>query len=99
MVFRMGRRTNATTMGDTITLARLVINDALTIMVINNYDGLMAQICQALGTRAVKGNSVSHSHHKTRRSFKPNPQRKRYWVPTLGKRVTLTVGAQSGGGR
>ena len=43
------------------------------------------------GTRASTGNRVSHSHRKTRRRFNPNLQTKRYWVPSLGRHVTLTV--------
>ena len=30
------------------------------------------------------GNNVSFSNRKTRRTFKPNAQRKRLWSPTLG---------------
>ncbi len=51
----------------------------------------MSKFCQILGTRAGKGNSISHSHHKTRRRFKPNLQRKRYAVPSLGRSIVLTV--------
>lgn len=51
----------------------------------------MSKYCQILGTRAGTGNAVSHSHRKTRRRFKPNLQRKRYMVPSLGRKVTLTL--------
>ena len=51
----------------------------------------MSKQCQILGTRASTGNRVSHSHRKTRRRFNPNLQTKRYWVPSLGRHVTLTV--------
>lgn len=51
----------------------------------------MSTYCQVLGTHAGKGNTVSHSHRKTRRRFEPNLQRKRYFVPSLGRRVTLTL--------
>ena len=54
----------------------------------------MSTICQVLGIHASKGNSVSHSHHKTRRNFRPNLQRKRYWVPSMQRYVTLTVSAR-----
>ena len=54
----------------------------------------MTKHCQILGTRAGTGNRVSHSHHKTRRRFNPNLQTKRYWVPSLGRRVTLTLSAR-----
>ena len=39
----------------------------------------MSKHCQVLGTRAHVGNAVSHSH------------RKRYYVPSLGRTVTLTL--------
>ena len=51
----------------------------------------MTKHCQVLGTHAGYGNSVSHSHRKTRRRFEPNLQRKRYFVPSLGRNVTLTL--------
>ncbi|WP_427846668.1 50S ribosomal protein L28 [Bifidobacterium dentium] len=51
----------------------------------------MPKHCQVLGTRAHVGNAVSHSHRKTRRTFSPNLQRKRYYVPSLGRTVTLTL--------
>ncbi|KAA8821983.1 50S ribosomal protein L28 [Bifidobacterium vespertilionis] len=54
----------------------------------------MTKHCQILGTRAGTGNRVSHSHRKTRRRFNPNLQTKRYWVPSLGRRVTLTLSAR-----
>jgi large subunit ribosomal protein L28 len=41
------------------------------------------------------GNSVSHSHHKTRRRFEPNLQNKRYWVPSLRRAITLTVSTKA----
>lgn len=54
----------------------------------------MTKHCQILGTRASTGNRVSHSHRKTRRRFSPNLQTRHYWVPSLGRRVTLTLSAK-----
>ena len=51
----------------------------------------MSRICQVTGARPGFGNNVSHSHRRTRRRFDPNVQSKRYWVPSLGRRVTLRV--------
>ena len=51
----------------------------------------MSRICQVTGARPSFGNNVSHSHRRTRRRFDPNVQSKRYWVPSLGRRVTLRV--------
>ena len=55
---------------------------------------LMSRQCQILGTRASFGNRVSHSQRKTRRTFGANLQRKRYWVPSLNRFITLTVSAR-----
>ncbi|MCI1637182.1 MAG: 50S ribosomal protein L28 [Bifidobacterium crudilactis] len=54
----------------------------------------MSKSCQVLGTHASYGNSVSHSHRTTRRKFEANLQNKRYWVPSLGRRITLQVSAK-----
>jgi large subunit ribosomal protein L28 len=50
--------------------------------------------CQVLGTEPSFGNTVSHSHRRTRRRFDPNIQHKRYWVPSLGRTVRLRVSAR-----
>ena len=54
----------------------------------------MIKHCQLLGTHASTGNTVSHSHRKTHRTFSPNLQTKRYWVPSQGRHVTLTLSAK-----
>lgn len=54
----------------------------------------MARTCQVTGARPGFGNQVSHSHRRTRRRFDVNIQRKRYWVPSLGRHVTLRVSAR-----
>lgn len=54
----------------------------------------MSQLCQVTGARPAFGNRVSHSHRRTRRCFDVNVQRKRYWVPSLGRHVTLRVSAR-----
>ncbi|MBL0887005.1 50S ribosomal protein L28 [Myceligenerans indicum] len=54
----------------------------------------MSAVCQVLGTKPGFGNSVSHSGRRTRRRWNPNVQRKRYWVPSLGRHVTLRVSAK-----
>lgn len=54
----------------------------------------MSRTCQVTGARPAFGNNVSHSHRRTRRRFDVNVQRKRYWVPSLGRHVTLRVSAR-----
>lgn len=51
----------------------------------------MPRTCQVTGAAVAFGNNVSHSHRRTRRRFDVNVQRKRYWVPSLGRHVTLRV--------
>lgn len=54
----------------------------------------MSRICQITGARPSFGNSVSHSHRRTRRRWDVNIQSKRYWVPSLGRHVTLRLSAR-----
>ena len=51
----------------------------------------MSAICQVTGRTPGFGKQVSHSHVRTNRRWNPNVQRKTYFVPSLGRRVTLTV--------
>ncbi|WP_432562466.1 50S ribosomal protein L28 [Kineococcus sp. SYSU DK003] len=54
----------------------------------------MSARCQVTGARPGFGKSVSHSHRRTNRRWDPNLQRKKYFVPSLGRTVTLTVSAR-----
>ncbi|MGN7134447.1 50S ribosomal protein L28 [Rhodococcoides corynebacterioides] len=54
----------------------------------------MSAHCDVTGRAPGFGKSVSHSHHRTSRRWDPNVQRKTYYVPSLGRRVTLTVSAK-----
>ena len=54
----------------------------------------MAAKCQVTGAKPGFGSSVSHSHRRTKRRFDPNVQKKTYFVPSLGRKVTLTVSAK-----
>lgn len=51
----------------------------------------MATYCQVTGRAPGFGKSVSHSHVRTNRRWDPNLQTKTYFVPKLGRRITLTV--------
>lgn len=51
----------------------------------------MSKVCQVTGKRPTTGNNVSFSNRKTKRRFEPNLQRKRYYVPSQGRWVTLTL--------
>lgn len=54
----------------------------------------MPRNCQVTGAVPSFGNAVSHSHRRTRRRWNVNVQSKRYWVPSLGRHVTLRVSTQ-----
>ncbi|GAA1807583.1 50S ribosomal protein L28 [Nesterenkonia flava] len=51
----------------------------------------MAARCQVTGVTPQFGNQISHSHRRTKRRFDPNIQKKTYWVPSLGRKVTLNL--------
>ena len=51
----------------------------------------MARRCQISGARPNAANNVSHAHNKTKRRQLPNLQRKRIWVPELGRFVRVRV--------
>jgi len=53
----------------------------------------MARICEITGKSAIKGNKVSHSNRKTKRTFHPNLQTKTFFVPEENKEITLRVSA------
>ncbi|MGO1173623.1 MAG: 50S ribosomal protein L28 [Actinomycetaceae bacterium] len=55
----------------------------------------MSRHCQLTGAVPGFGRRVSHSNRRTSRTFTPNVQRKRYYVPSLGRTVRLTVTASA----
>ncbi|MDA1038373.1 MAG: 50S ribosomal protein L28, partial [bacterium] len=54
----------------------------------------MANKCAITGKKTTTGNNVSHSKVATRRTFKPNLQKKTLINPATGKPVTLTISAR-----
>jgi large subunit ribosomal protein L28 len=54
----------------------------------------MSRVCQVTGAEVGFGHSVSHSHRRTNRRFDANIWRKRFWVPSLGRHITLRVSAR-----
>lgn len=51
----------------------------------------MSRHCQVTGAVPGFGHAISHSHRRTKRRFDVNVQNKTYWVPSLGRKVTLRV--------
>lgn len=53
----------------------------------------MSRICQITGKKMMVGNNVSHANNKTKRTFLPNLQVKRFFLPEENKWITLKVSA------
>ena len=53
----------------------------------------MSRICQLTGKKAISGNKVSHSNHRTKRRFYPNLLTKRFFLEEENRWVTLKVTA------
>ena len=51
----------------------------------------MSRKCMVTGAQPGFGHSISHSHVRSKRRFNVNVQHKRYFVPSLGRTVRLTV--------
>jgi large subunit ribosomal protein L28 len=51
----------------------------------------MSMVCQVTGKRPMSGNNVSHARNRTRRRFLPNLHKRRFWLDSEGRYVTLKV--------
>jgi large subunit ribosomal protein L28 len=51
--------------------------------------------CMLTGAEPTFGKQVSHSHRRSSRRFDPNIQTKRYFVPSLNRKVTLKLSAKA----
>ncbi|GAB47436.1 50S ribosomal protein L28 [Mobilicoccus pelagius] len=51
----------------------------------------MSARCRVTGREPTFGRTISHSHRRSPRRFDPNVQRKTYWAPSLGRKVTLRL--------
>ena len=54
----------------------------------------MSARCQVTGRSPGFGNTVSHSHRRSRRRWNPNIQKKTYYLASQGRRITLRVSAK-----
>lgn len=55
----------------------------------------MAKQCKVTGKKRNVANHVSHSNRKVKRVQNPNLQQKRFFVPELGRDVTLLVSTRT----
>ncbi len=53
----------------------------------------MSKVCQITGKKAMTGNNVSHANNKTKRRFEINLFKKRFFIPSEEKWITLRVSA------
>ena len=51
----------------------------------------MSKICAVTGKKPQFGNNVSHALNRTRRRFLPNLQKRRFWLASQNRYITLTV--------
>ncbi|HMV13150.1 MAG: 50S ribosomal protein L28 [Nitrosomonas sp.] len=51
----------------------------------------MARVCEVTGKKPMTGHHVSHANNKTKRRFLPNLQRRRFWVESEKRWVTLRL--------
>ena len=55
----------------------------------------MSRVCELTGKRAMVGNNVSHALNRTKRKFKVNLVKNRFYLPTEDKWVTLKVSTRA----
>lgn len=55
----------------------------------------MSRVCQLTGKRTIAGNNVSHSNRRTKRTFVPNLQKKRFFIPELNRWITLKLSTRA----
>lgn len=55
----------------------------------------MPRKCQITGKKPLSGHNVSHAHNITNRWQKPNVQRKKIYVPELGRTIRLKVSTRA----
>ena len=51
----------------------------------------MARVCEVTGKKPMVGNHVSHANNKTKRRFMPNLQRRRFFVESEKRWVSLRL--------
>ena len=55
----------------------------------------MSKVCKITGKRPLVANSVSKANNKTKRRQLPNLQKKKVFIPELGKFVRIKVSANA----
>ncbi len=55
----------------------------------------MSRVCKLTGKGPLSGNRVSHANNKTRHMQRPNIQKKRIFVPELGRTVSVRLSTRA----
>ena len=55
----------------------------------------MSKVCKITGKRPLVANNVSKANNKTKRRQLPNLQKKKIFIPELGKSVRIKVSANA----
>ncbi len=53
----------------------------------------MSRVCEVTGKSPMAGNNVSHAKNRTKRRFVPNLHKKRFYIPSEDRYVTMRVSA------
>ncbi|MBX3616851.1 50S ribosomal protein L28 [Nitrosomonas sp.] len=51
----------------------------------------MARVCEVTGKKPMSGHNVSHANNKTKRRFLPNLQRRRFWIESEKRWISLRL--------
>ncbi len=51
----------------------------------------MARECEVTGKKPLTGNNVSHANNKSKRRFLPNLQRRKFWLETENRWISLRL--------
>ena len=51
----------------------------------------MARVFEVTGKKPMVGNNVSHANNRTKRRFLPNLQRRRFWVESENRWISLRL--------
>ncbi len=54
----------------------------------------MAKVCEVTGMTPQAGNNVSHAKNRTKRRFEPNLHKKRFWIESAKRYITLRVSSK-----
>ena len=55
----------------------------------------MSRVCEVTGKKALVGNRVSHSNHKTKRRLEVNLRNKRFWFEEESRWIRLRLSARA----